>query len=100
MSTQTDQRLVLDLLETGKIDTSEADWLLDKIGKSIGYRPATPYQPAANNKVILEIDADEDNLQAVMQKLNEALCQHKTPQKKRSIFKRLSRGKLPKATIQ
>ncbi len=43
MSNQTDQRLVLDLLETGSIDTSEADWLLDRIGRST--RPAAHAPP-------------------------------------------------------
>ena len=45
MSTPTDQRLVLDLLETGKIDTSEADWLLEKIGSTSTRRPESRRPP-------------------------------------------------------
>ena len=96
MSNQTDQRLVLDLLETGRIDTSEADWLLDRIGspsagQTTARRPATPYQPERGNKVVLEIDADEDNLQMVMQKLSEAICNHRAPEQKTGFFQRFAR---------
>jgi hypothetical protein len=95
MSTPTNQRFVLDLLETGKIDTNEANWLLEKIGGRSRHpesrRTATPYQPFHNNKVVLEIDADEENLQTVMKKLSEAICNHRTPDKKHPIFQRLAR---------
>ena len=97
MHAQTDQRLVLDLLENGKIDTSEADWLLERIGKPAAYRPPTPYSPDGDKKVILEINADEENLPFVIQKLSEALCNHQTPDQKDSIFKRFTRWSKPKA---
>jgi len=98
MQTQTDQRLVLDLLETGKIDTGEADWLLEKIGRPSARRPLTPYPTERSSKVILEIDADEENLQIVIKKLSEAVCNHQVPDEKPGLFKRLTRRTGSKST--
>ena len=92
MSTQTNQRFVLDLLENGKIDTSEAEWLLETI------HDQPPRRQDRKDKVILEIDADQTNLQSVIEKLNQALCATRTPDQKRPFFQRIIRRIDPKAS--
>jgi hypothetical protein len=96
MSTQTNQQLVLNLLETGKIDINEADWLLERFYDQPIRQPATPYPPE-NNKIILEIDADQENLQAVIKILNQALCIGSDTEHKTSFLQRFTRRITPKA---
>jgi hypothetical protein len=91
MSTHTNQRLVLDLLENGKIDTSEAEWLLDTIHDQPPRRAATPYAPDQDGKIILEIDADQENLQDVVGKLSQAVGADQVDGRKKPFFQRLAR---------
>ena len=100
MSTQTNQRFVLDLLENGKIDTGEAEWLLETINDQPAHWQAAPFSPDRSNKVILEIDADQDNLQSVIKKLNQAIHTDKTQGQKRPFLQRLSRRSTPKAATR
>ena len=64
MSTQKERRIVLDLLETGKIKPDAAAQLLDAIKDG---RPAP-----AEDTVVFEIAADQGTLRQVVEKLNRA----------------------------
>ena len=65
MSYQEERRFVLDMLEIGKINPDQATRLLDVLSLqpiSINGRGSRRRSP---NKVYLEIDADQNNLQLV-----------------------------------
>lgn len=62
MSTQKERRIVLDLLETGKIKPDDAAQLLDAMS---GGR-----QTQADDIVVFEIAADQGTLRQVVEKLN------------------------------
>jgi len=64
MSTQKERRIVLDLLETGKIKPDDAAHLLDAMNDG---RPAP-----AEDTVVFEIAADQGTLRQVVEKLNRA----------------------------
>ena len=64
MSTQKERRIVLDLLETGKIKPDDAAQLLDAMNDD---RPAR-----TNDTVVFEIAADQGTLRQVVEKLNRA----------------------------
>jgi hypothetical protein len=91
MSNQSDQRFVLDLLETGKIDTSEADWLLETLRKQPAGRDIANHRRHRPGKIILEIDADQENLQMVIEKLNQAICPNQAQNHKKPLLQRLTR---------
>ena len=64
MSTQKERRIVLDLLETGKINPGDAAQLL-------GAMQDSPRQ-GADDTVVFEIAADQGTLRQVVEKLNRA----------------------------
>ena len=68
MSYKKERRLVLSMLENGNIDPGEADSLLDAL------IVRTAPRRKALDKVIFEIDAEQDNLRRVVEKLNQAIC--------------------------
>lgn len=70
MSYQKERRFVLDMLETGKIDLDQATRLLDLLSLARGSATKQAPRPQAANKVYLEIDAEQDNLQQVLAKIN------------------------------
>ena len=73
MSYQEERRFVLDMLEIGKINPDQATRLLDVLSLQpipINVRGSRRRSP---NKVYLEIDADQNNLQLVLDKLNKAV---------------------------
>ncbi|MBN2043790.1 MAG: hypothetical protein JW757_02120 [Anaerolineales bacterium] len=100
MSTQTNQRFVLDLLETGKIDPGEAEWLLETISDQPLRTTATPHSPASNNQIILEIDADQENLENVIKKLNQAICPDAARNQRPWFLQRLTRRRASKTAVQ
>ena len=59
-----ERRIVLDLLETGKINSDAASNLLDALDTAAASEPA--------ETVVFEIAADQDNLRSVVEKLNQA----------------------------
>jgi hypothetical protein len=72
MSYQEERRFVLGMLETGQINLAQATQLLDVLSRpSVPRSRITSHQPAPD-KIYLEIDADQHNLQTVMLKLNQA----------------------------
>ena len=75
MSYQQERRFVLDMLETGSINLDQATRLLDVLSRQpVSYTlPDTLHR--SPNKVTVEIDADQETLQTVLAKLNQALCQ-------------------------
>ena len=64
MSNHKERRIVLDLLETGKIKPDDAAQLLDAMQDS---RPTQ-----AEDTVVFEIAADQGTLRQVVEKLNRA----------------------------
>ena len=61
-----ERRIVLDLLETGKINSDAASSLLDALDTAAASEPP--------ETVVFEIAADKDNLRTVVEKLNKAIC--------------------------
>jgi L-asparaginase/Glu-tRNA(Gln) amidotransferase subunit D len=59
-----ERRIVLDLLETGKINSDAASNLLDALDTAAASEP--------RETVVFEIAADQDNLRHVVEKLNRA----------------------------
>lgn len=74
MSYHKERRYVLNMLENGRIDPREATTLLDALTASPPRRRTLRRQ--SPNKVIFEIDADQENLRSVLDKLNQAV--HRT----------------------
>lgn len=66
MFRKNERRIVLDLLETGKINSEAASYLLDALD--------TAAASESPETVVFEIAADQDNLRHVVEKLNRALC--------------------------
>ncbi len=64
MSTHKERRIVLDLLETGKIKPDDAAQLLDAMSDG--------RQTQADDTVVFEIAADQGTLRQVVEKLNRA----------------------------
>ena len=75
MSYQQERRFVLDMLETGSINLDQATRLLD----ILSIQPVSDILPGnfrqSPNKVTVEIDADQETLQTVLARLNQALSQ-------------------------
>jgi hypothetical protein len=68
MSKQTERKFILNMLETGTIDTDQAQSLLHAISPNHKKTNRT-----APNTIVLEMDADEDNLRSVLDKFNKAI---------------------------
>ena len=73
MSYPQERRFVLDMLETGSINLDQATRLLDALSiPSVLHTHPEPLRRSPK-KVTVEIDADQETLQAVLEKLNRAL---------------------------
>lgn len=72
MSYQEERRFVLGMLETGQINPAQATQLLDVLSREPLPNLGTESRQPCPDKIYLEIDADQHNLQAVMQKLSQA----------------------------
>ena len=68
MSKKTERNFILSMLETGTINTDQAQELLQAIqpGKR-SHRKTTA------NTIVVEMDADKDNVRSVLDKLNKAI---------------------------
>ena len=75
MSYQQERRFVLDMLETGSINLDQATRLLDIL--STRPLPGTLRHTARRsaNKIVVEIEADQNTLKTVLEKLNQAVSQ-------------------------
>lgn len=71
MSYQEERQTVLGMLEIGKINPHEATILLDALAPRRRTLRLTP----SPDKVVFEIDADQDNLRRVLNKLSRAVAQ-------------------------
>ncbi|MGD2026639.1 MAG: hypothetical protein PVI99_02385 [Anaerolineales bacterium] len=67
MTNNQERRYILDMLETGTIDPQQATTLLDALEASPTRRRRSP------DKVVFEIDANQENLSDVLDKLSRAL---------------------------
>lgn len=72
MSYHKERRLVLELLETGKITLDQANRLLDLLSMPASISTFEDTQQESLKKIYFEIDADQKNLQLVLDKLNKA----------------------------
>jgi len=72
MSYHKERRLVLELLETGKITLDQANRLLDLLSMPASISTCEDTQQESLKKIYFEIDADQKNLQLVLDKLNKA----------------------------
>ena len=79
MSYQQERRFVLDMLETGNINLDQATRLLDILSIQPISSPLPDILRRSPNKVTVEIDADQETLHTVLEKLNRALG-HVEPQ--------------------
>ena len=75
MSYQQERRFVLDMLETGSINLDQATRLLDILSTQPISSPLPDTLRRSPNKVTVEIDADQETLHTVLEKLNRALSQ-------------------------
>ena len=75
MSYQQERRFVLDMLETGSINLDQATRLLDILSTQPISSPLPDTLLRSPNKVTVEIDADQETLHTVLEKLNRALSQ-------------------------
>ena len=73
MSYQDERRFVLDMLETGMINPDQATRLLDVLSLQPAPSFVRDSHRRSPNKVYLEIDADQNTLQQVLEKLNNAV---------------------------
>ena len=75
MSYQQERRFVLDMLETGHINLDQATRLLDIL--SARPVPGTLHDTfrRSANKIVVEIDADQNTLRTVLEKLSQAVNQ-------------------------
>ena len=73
MSYQEERRFVLDMLEIGKINPDQATRLLDVLSLQPSPSNVRRSLHQSPNKVYLEIDADQNTLQLVLDKLNKAV---------------------------
>lgn len=65
MSKKTERKFILNMLETGTINTKQAQELLEAI------QPGKHF--TASNTIVVEMDADKDNVRSVLDKLNRAI---------------------------
>ncbi|HAY83587.1 MAG TPA: hypothetical protein DCY42_01315 [Chloroflexi bacterium] len=72
MSYHKERRLVLELLETGKITLDQANRLLDLLSMPASISTCEDTPQESLKKIYFEIDADQKNLQLVLDKLNKA----------------------------
>lgn len=73
MSYQQERRFVLDLLEGGRINPAQATQLLDLLASQPAPGMFRPSLHRDANMVYVEIDADQDTLQQVLETLSESL---------------------------
>lgn len=69
MSYHEEKQTVLEMLETGKINPQEATSLL----QALTPRRRTLRRKPSPDKVVFEIDANQDNLRSVLKKLSRAV---------------------------
>ena len=69
MSKQTERKFILNMLESGTIDTVQAQSLLDALAP----RRKTRIRKGTNT-IVVEMDADAANVRSVLDKLNKAIC--------------------------
>ncbi len=70
MSYQEERQYVLRMLESGTIDLEQAQVLFQALSPQ-AVRLQSRQSPSA---VVVEIDSSEENLRAILDKLNEAFC--------------------------
>ena len=68
MSKKTERKFILNMLETGTINTKQAQELLEAIQPDKHFPHRT-----ASNTIVVEMDADQDNVRSVLDKLNRAI---------------------------
>lgn len=68
MSKQTERKFILNMLEAGAINPVQAQHLLEAI------QPGRPARRSTTNTIVVEMDADADNVRSVLDKLNKAIC--------------------------
>lgn len=68
MSKKTERKFILSMLEAGTINTDQAQELLEAIQPEKRLRRRT-----TPNTIVVEMDADKDNVRSVLDKLNRAI---------------------------
>lgn len=68
MSKKTERKFILSMLEAGTINTHQAQELLQALQPGKRSRRRT-----ASNTIVVEMDADKDNVRSVLEKLNKAI---------------------------
>lgn len=68
MSKKTERKFILSMLEEGTITTDQAHKLLQAIQPGKRFRRRT-----TSNTIVVEMDADQDNVRSVLDKLNRAI---------------------------
>lgn len=68
MSKQTERKFILNMLESGTIDSNQAQNLLKALSPK-----SSRFGRKGSNTIVVEMDADEDNVRSVLDKISKAI---------------------------